>query len=221
MFLLWSMKLCIQTLTTSWCLHSRGTQNLVKRLMMDNLQCDHSDGPQLWTNGVIIYIYIYIMPSVRHQFTQEVPFLISKLSHSLLTSCKAWECVICCSNLCTPLVIHDLTFISNNVLTYCEWDCHTRNWQGLARVSRTNIIITISFSKYPKRDACLKEIRLHTQNLLTIPGFEMSMIGRGVLHDQWIRENKDYDNEQDIQMSFDSQEENIYGSDSNLLIIFH
>ena len=33
-------------------LHSRGTRNLVKQWMMDNLQCDQSDSPQLWTNGV-------------------------------------------------------------------------------------------------------------------------------------------------------------------------
>lgn len=68
---------------------------------------------------------------------------------------------------------------------------------------------------------CLKEIRLHTQNLLTILGSEVSMIGRDVFHDQLIRGNKNNDNEQDIQMSFDSHEENIYGSDSNLLIILH
>lgn len=121
------------------------------------------------------------MLSVGHQFTQEMPFLISRFSHSLPTLCKEWECVMCCSNLCTTLVIH-LTFISNNGFTYnCKWDCHTTYWQGLAKVSKTNIITTISISKYPKRHTCLKESGLHTQNLLTIISFEMSMIGRRVL----------------------------------------
>lgn len=77
------------------------------------------------------------MLSVGHQFTQEVPFLIPKFSHSLSTLCKEWECIMCCSNLCTTLVNQILLSLATmalpiigNEIVILDTD---KGWQGLQK----------------------------------------------------------------------------------------
>lgn len=77
------------------------------------------------------------MLSFGHQFTQEVPFLISKFSHSLPTLCKERECVMCCTNLCTTLVNQILLSLATMALPIIGNEIvilgTDKGWQGFKK----------------------------------------------------------------------------------------